>query len=163
MNRFAIASDHAGFALKEALKERFGGKIDFDDLGPDSEDRVDYPDYGRKMGEAITSGRAQRGILICGSGIGITIAANRFPSVRAANCVTPEMARLARAHNDANVLGLGQRLIDQETAFAIVEAFLGTEFEGGRHAARVEKLSSCHPERSEGSGACSRDPSLRSG
>jgi len=145
MKRFAIASDHAGFALKEALKAKFADKIDFLDLGVEEEARVDYPDYGYKLGQAIQDGEAARGIVICGSGIGISIAANRFPSVRAALCMTPEMAKLARQHNDANVLALGQRLVDEDTAFEIVEAFLNTEFEGGRHAGRVEKLSDVIP------------------
>ena len=140
METLAIASDHAGFALKEAIRSHFASKVEFLDLGASGTESVDYPDYGRKLGQAITEGKAARGIVICGSGIGISIAANRFPKVRAALCMTAEMARLARQHNDANVLALGERLIDQQTAFDIVEAFLNTEFEGGRHARRVEKL-----------------------
>ncbi len=140
MTKIAIASDHAGFELKEAIKAHFGAQVEFLDLGPETDDRVDYPDFGRALGQAIADRKALRGIVVCGSGIGITIAANRFPAVRAANCVTVEMASLARRHNDANVLGLGQRLVDQDLAFAIVEAFLSTEFEGARHAGRVEKL-----------------------
>lgn len=136
---FAISSDHAGFALKEALKKRFAA-VSWLDLGTNGPDSVDYPDFGKALGQAITDGKAERGIVICGSGIGISIAANRFPKVRAALCITSEMAKLARQHNDANVLALGARLVDEETAFAIVQAFLDTEFEGGRHAARVAKL-----------------------
>lgn len=139
--KIAIASDHAGFDLKEAIKARFGANVEFLDMGTDSADSVDYPDFGKALGQAITDGKAPRGIVVCGSGIGISIAANRFPAVRAALCMTPEMAGLARQHNDANVLALGQRLVNEETAFKIVEAFLDTEFEGGRHQRRVDKLS----------------------
>lgn len=141
MRKFVIASDHAGFALKEALKAEFADKVEFVDLGPFSDDRVDYPDFGRKLGDSIANGDAEWGIAVCGSGIGISIAANRYPKVRAANCVTVEMAQLSRQHNDANVLALGQRLVDKKTAFNIVRAFLDTEFEGGRHQGRVEKLN----------------------
>ncbi len=137
--KLAIASDHAGYDLKEPIKAHYAD-IEWIDLGTNSLDSVDYPDFGRAMGEAITSGEAQRGILVCGSGIGISIAANRFAKVRAALCTTPDMARLARQHNDANVLVLGARIIDEETAFACIDVFLNTEFEGGRHESRVKKL-----------------------
>ncbi len=140
--KIAIACDHAGFELKQAIIRHLGADR-FLDLGTKTADSVDYPDFGKAMGKAITDGTAKRGIVICGSGIGISIAANRFPAVRAALCVTPEMARLARQHNDANVLALGARLIDRETALECVEEFLNTEFEGGRHAKRVEKLGNC--------------------
>ena len=139
MTKLAIASDHGGFALKEQIKERFSD-IEWLDLGTDSDESVDYPEYGQAMGKAITDGDVAQGILICGSGIGISIAANRFPAVRAALCTSVEMAELSRQHNNANVLALGERIIDQETAFACVEAFLNTEFEGGRHERRVSKL-----------------------
>ena len=139
MTKLAIASDHGGFALKEQIKERFSD-IEWLDLGTDSDESFDYPEFGQAMGKAITDGDAERGILICGSGIGISIAANRFPAVRAALCTSIEMAELARQHNNANVLALGERTTDQETAFACVEAFLNTEFEGGRHERRVSKL-----------------------
>lgn len=141
--RLAIACDHAGFELKESIKNRFVNKIEWLDLGTNAVDSVDYPDFGRAMGEAIRDGKAERGIVICGSGIGISIAANRFKEVRAALCTSAEMAKLARQHNDANVLALGARIVDEKTAFACVEAFLNTEFEGGRHGRRVEKLTSC--------------------
>lgn len=136
----AISADHAGFDLKEALKAHFQGQIDWVDLGTFSKDSVNYADYGRAMGQAITEGKATRGIIICGSGIGISIAANRFPKVRAALCTSVEMARLSRQHNDANVLALGARLVTVQVAIDCVEAFLSTPFEGGRHAARVETL-----------------------
>ncbi len=137
--KLAIASDHAGYNLKEAIKAHFAG-IEWVDLGADSLESVDYPDFGKAMGETITNGQAERGILICGSGIGISIAANRFPAVRAALCMNDTMAQLARQHNDANVLALGERLVDVDTAVACVTAFLETKFEGGRHQRRVDML-----------------------
>ncbi len=140
MTKLAIASDHGGFALKEKIMQRFAD-VDWLDLGTGSEESVDYPQFGKAMGEAITNEDADTGILICGSGIGISIAANRFPAVRAALCVNAEMAALSRQHNDANVISLGARIIDEETAYECVEAFLNTEFEGGRHERRVEQLS----------------------
>ena len=140
IHKVAIASDHGGYALKEAIKARFAD-IEWVDLGTDSTDSVDYPEFGHKMAAAIEAGDAGQGILICGTGIGISIAANRNPAVRAALCVDTTMARLTRQHNDANVLALGERTTGQETAFDIVEVFLNTEFEGGRHARRVEKLA----------------------
>lgn len=135
----AISCDHGGFALKEAIKEKYKN-ISWLDLGTNSEESVDYPEFGKAMGNAITSGEASTGIVICGSGIGISIAANRFPAVRAALCMTPEMAKLSREHNNANVLALGARLIGEQDAFTIIDTFLNTEFEGGRHERRVEKL-----------------------
>lgn len=137
----AIASDHAGFVLKSALIEDLKS-MDFEvlDLGPFDANSVDYPDYGHAMGDAIASGKAKRGVVICGSGIGISIAANRNPAVRAALCGNGLMARLARQHNDANVLALGERLTGIEVARDCLKEFLNTEFEGGRHGRRVEKL-----------------------
>ena len=137
----ALASDHAGFALKEALKEKLTSEgHHVKDLGTHDEESVDYPDFGFDLAHSLQNEEAKWGIAICGSGIGISIAANRLPGVRAALCTSPELATLARQHNDANVLALGSRVIDQETAFACVDAFLGTAFEGGRHIQRVEKL-----------------------
>ncbi len=137
----ALAADHAGYALKQALADelRAAGHGVLD-LGPDSEASVDYPDYGRKLGEAIAAGRADRGIAICGSGIGISIAANRNPAVRCALVTSGLMARLARQHNDANCIALGSRIIGIEVARDCVQEFLNTEFAGGRHAGRVAKL-----------------------
>jgi ribose 5-phosphate isomerase B len=137
----AIASDHAGYDLKETLKndlESWGYQVD--DLGAYSTESVDYPDFGHAMAEAIVSGRADRGVIVCGTGIGISIAANRHPGVRAAVCHDSLTARLARQHNDANVLALGARVLGVETAKDCLKSFLGTEFEGGRHVRRVEKL-----------------------
>lgn len=135
----AIASDHAGFELKEQLKSAFSD-VDWLDLGTNSADSVDYPQFGFKMGEVITRGTADRGIVICGSGIGISIAANRFSAVRAALCVNADMARLSRQHNDANVLALGSRIVELEAACECVDAFLNTSFEGMRHQRRVDML-----------------------
>lgn len=137
--KVAIASDHAGFELKEEIKKHFN--YDWLDLGTNSTDSVDYPDFGKAMGEAITNGEAERGIIVCGSGIGISIAANRYAAVRAALCTNAEMAKLSREHNDANVLALGSRIIDSDTAMTCVDTFMNTPFEGGRHARRVEKLN----------------------
>jgi ribose 5-phosphate isomerase B len=140
--KIAIASDHGGYSLKEAIKARFDD-IEWLDLGTDSEESVDYPDFGGKLAKAIENGEVEQGIIICGTGIGISIAANRNKAVRAGLCTDTTMARLTRQHNDANVLALGERVTGRETAFDIVEVFLNTKFEGGRHARRVEKLGDC--------------------
>ena len=138
----AVASDHAGFDLKELLKrdlQEAGYAVL--DLGTNSTASVDYPDFGKAMGDAIAAGKAERGVLVCGSGIGISIAANRNPKVRAALAHDIVSARLSREHNDANVVAFGQRLIDVEIAREALKVFLATPFEGGRHAGRVAKLS----------------------
>jgi ribose 5-phosphate isomerase B len=141
MPTVAFASDHAGFALKVQLVDELrAAGHDVIDLGPDSEASVDYPDYGRALGEALAAGRASHGIAICGSGIGISIAANRIAGVRCALVTSGLMARLARQHNDANCIALGSRIIGIETARDCVAQFLATPFEAGRHAARVAKL-----------------------
>ncbi|GAB4572170.1 MAG: ribose 5-phosphate isomerase B [Rhodothalassiaceae bacterium] len=137
----ALAADHAGHDLKARIAAHLVERgIPVLDLGTHGTQSVDYPDYGRALAEAVSSGKARFGIAICGSGIGISIAANRNPAIRAALCSEPLSARLARAHNDANVLALGARLIGEVMAFEIVDVFLATAFEGGRHAARVDKL-----------------------
>jgi ribose 5-phosphate isomerase B len=141
METIAIACDHGGYDLKETIKERYEGQYEFLDLGTNSVNSVDYPEYGQALAKAITEGKVTRGIIICGTGIGISIAANRFPQVRAANCTDTTMARLTRQHNDANVLALGARLVGLEVAFDIVDTFMNTKFEGGRHACRIEKMS----------------------
>ena len=139
----AIACDHAGFPLKEILQNELKERgYEVLNLGTNSADSVDYPDFGIAMGEVIASGKASRGVLVCGSGIGISIAANRNASVRAALCHSGFMARLARQHNDANVLALGARLTGVDTALDCLSEFLNTPFEGGRHARRVSKLGS---------------------
>lgn len=140
MEKLAIACDHGGFKLKEAIKKQFSDRIDFMDLGVHSTDSVDYPEYGQALAKAIINGEVERGILVCGTGIGISIAANRYPEIRAALCTNVTMAKLTRQHNDANVLALGERIVGELVALDIVEAFLETEYEGGRHARRVEKL-----------------------
>jgi ribose 5-phosphate isomerase B len=138
----AVASDHAGFDLKETLKrdlQEAGYAVL--DLGTNSTASVDYPDFGKAMGDAIASGKAEKGVLVCGSGIGISIAANRNPSVRAVLAHDATSARLAREHNDANVVAFGQRMTGIEVAREAMKVFLTTKFEGGRHASRVSKLS----------------------
>lgn len=137
----ALASDHAGLALKAHLSDHLRAKgYEILDLGTYDDGSVDYPDYGAALANAIAQGQADRGVAVCGSGIGISIAVNRNPAARAALVTTPEAAALSRQHNDANVLALGARLVDAETAVACLEAFLSTEFDGGRHSRRVEKL-----------------------
>lgn len=140
--KIAIASDHGGFNLKEQLKkyvESFGHEVI--DLGCYSADRADYPDHGIACGEAVAKGEADRGIVVCGTGIGISIAANKVKGVRCALCTDPVMARLCREHNNANMLAIGERIVGIELAKGIVEAFLNTEAEGGRHAERVAKIT----------------------
>ncbi len=140
--QIAIASDHAAVALKAALSAWLRDQgHDVIDLGTGSTDSVDYPDYGDAIAHALGDGRAERGIALCGSGIGIAIAANRHPHVRCAQVAEPLSAGLARSHNDANAIALGARLVGEEMAKACIEAFLTTEFLGGRHAARVDMLS----------------------
>lgn len=142
--RIAIASDHAALALKSALAEylRAAGH-DVADIGPHDDASVDYPDYGYRLASAIADGSAERGVALCGSGIGISIAVNRNPAARAALVSEPLSARLSREHNDANVIAMGARLIGIEMAKACIDAFLSTEFGGDRHQRRVDKLS--HP------------------
>ncbi len=140
--RIAIASDHAALELKAALVAWLGeAGHDVSDLGPHDGTSVDYPDYGYKLGRAVAAGEAERGIALCGSGIGISIAVNRNPACRCALVSEPLSAKLCREHNDANVLAMGARLVGIEMAKACVEAFLATSFGGDRHARRVTKLS----------------------
>jgi ribose 5-phosphate isomerase B len=141
MTAIALASDHAGFALKQALAEELrAAGHDVLDLGPHDEASVDYPDFGFALAENMASGRAARGIAVCGSGIGISIAVNRNPAVRCALVTSGLMARLARQHNDANCIAMGSRIIGIEVARDCVAEFLNTDFAGGRHAGRVAKL-----------------------
>ena len=136
-----IAVDHGGLVLKQAVKEELeAAGCPVLDLGTNTEESVDYPDFAEKLVDAIAAGKAQRGVLICGTGIGISIAANRHNGIRAALCYDEETAMLARQHNDANVLCLGGRKTDEALARRLVKLFLETEFEGGRHARRVGKL-----------------------
>ena len=141
MQEIAFGCDHAGFSLKTALIETIrahGFKIL--NFGTNSTDSVDYPDFASRVCGAILNYQAVKGVLICGTGIGMSIAANRYKGIRAALCTSVEQAELARLHNDANVLCLGARIIDKETAIACLNAFLGTSFEGERHALRIAKL-----------------------
>ena len=140
--RIAVTADHAGVDLKDLIAGWLRGEgHDVLDLGTNSHESVDYPRYGALLAEAIADGRAERGITVCGSGIGVAIAANRNPACRCAQVAEPLSASLARRHNDANAIALGARLIGPEMAIACVKAFLETEFEGGRHQRRVDQLS----------------------
>ena len=140
--KIAIASDHAGFSTKEELKPlltQLG--IEFTDLGTSSEESVDYPDYAQKVGEQVARGEVDQGVLVCGSGTGMAITANKVPGVRAAVAWSEEIARLARQHNDANVLAIGARTTPEGEIPKIVRVWFETAFEGGRHAARVNKIN----------------------
>ena len=140
--RIALAADHAGYVLKDDLAawlREIGHEVT--DLGVNSADSVDYPHYGAKLARMVATGGAERGIAVCGSGIGISIAINREPKCRCARVDDPLSARLAREHNDANVLAMGARLVGADMARACVTAFLGTDFAGGRHQRRVDQLS----------------------
>jgi ribose 5-phosphate isomerase B len=136
-----IAADHAGFELKESLKKSLDRRgLPYRDLGTTSADSVDYPDFAHRLADAISRGEADRGLLVCGSGQGMAMAANRHRGVRAALALDEESARLAREHNDANVLSLGARLTTPDRAQRILDAFLDTPFAGGRHERRVSKI-----------------------
>ena len=140
--KIAIGSDHAGFESKEKAKTELSGLgVEVIDKGTDSLESVDYPDFGAAVARAVASGEVDRGVLICGSGIGISIAANKVAGARAALCWNEETARLARQHNDANVLCFGGRFVTPEIAARMVRVFLETDFAGGRHAERVAKLT----------------------
>lgn len=140
--RIAIASDHAAVELKSELREYLIGLgHEVADLGPETSDRVDYPDFGYKLADVVANGTAERGVALCGSGIGISIAMNRNPKIRCALVSEPLSAALAREHNDANCIAIGARLTGVDLAKACLDAFLATEFGGGRHSGRVEKLS----------------------
>ncbi len=140
--RVILGSDHAGLTLRaEAVQVAKAAGFETEDLGPPAGESVDYPDQARRVAEAVASGQGRFGVLVCGTGIGMSIAANKVRGVRAAHCTTEYEARMARAHNDANVLCLGERVVGSGLAGAIVKAFLETRFEGGRHARRVEKIA----------------------
>jgi ribose 5-phosphate isomerase B len=139
--RLAMACDHGGLELKESLKKTLAGAdLEILDLGCHTPDSVDYPDLAHELAGAVLGGQADQGILICGTGIGISMAANRHPGIRAALCTDPFMARMSREHNDANVLCLGGRVIGPSLAEEIVSAFLNGGFEGGRHGRRIDKI-----------------------
>jgi ribose 5-phosphate isomerase B len=142
--KIAVGSDHAGVELKTFVLswlEKHG--YDFEDMGPYSAESVDYPDYGHKVAEAVARGGFDQGILMCGTGIGISIAANKVKGIRAANVCNPEYAALARQHNDANVLAFGARFNDEISAAKILESWFASEFEGGRHQRRIDKIEAC--------------------
>lgn len=140
--KIAIASDHGGYQLKEEVKKYLEDRgIEILDLGTNSEESVDYPEYGHACGEVVASGKADRGIVCCGTGIGISIAANKVKGVRCALCTDVNMAVMTRKHNDANMLAMGGRTTDTKTALEITAAWLDTEFEGGRHQRRVDMLN----------------------
>ena len=140
MKKIPIASDHAGFEMKQKLIDFFSQEFEFEDLGAYSEESVDYPDFAHKEANLIQNKTFEKGILLCGSGNGIAITANKHPGIRASICWTAEIAELARKHNDANILVIPARFIDFEEAKKCVIAFFNTEFEGGRHQNRVQKI-----------------------
>ena len=139
--RILIASDHAGFELKEKL-ERALGELGYDvqDLGTDSAESTDYADYAHPLAQKVSAGEVQRGVLLCGTGLGMSYTANRYPHVRAAVAWNPDIAKLAREHNDSNVLVVPARFVSEELGIAILKTWLDTPFEGGRHARRVDKI-----------------------
>jgi ribose 5-phosphate isomerase B len=145
--KLAIASDHGGWDLKEDIARylKTAGNIDVSDFGPSTGDSVDYPDYGRKVAEAVSNGQVDRGILICGTGIGMSIVANRYPKVRAALCQDLFTAKMSRLHNDANILVMGGRVVGAGLALEIVKTWIETPFEGGRHLRRLEKIAGLIP------------------
>lgn len=141
MIKIAIGSDHAGFRLKRAIKEYFQGRdLQFTDFGVDSSDPVDYPDIALVVAESVARGENKYGILVCGTGIGMVMAANKVPGIRAALCHDPFTARAAREHNDANIIALGERVTGVGLACAIIESWLNATFQGGRHQRRVDKI-----------------------
>ena len=140
--KIALGADHAGFELKEKIKQHLIDKgVVVDDRGTHSTESVDYPDFAQAVGEEVAHRHADRGILVCGSGIGMSIAANKVPGIRAANVTSEVEAQLSREHNDANVLAVGARLLDEAKAFKIVDRWLSTAFAGGRHQRRIEKIA----------------------
>lgn len=136
-----IASDHAGYELKERLKIIFSGKLEFEDLGTFSEESVDYPDFAHPLSEKVAGGEFPYGILICGTGNGMAMCANKHKHIRAGLCWNTDIARLVRQHNNANILVMPARFIDEKTASDIMETFFSTDFEGGRHQRRVDKIN----------------------
>ena len=140
MKKIFIASDHAGYRLKEYVISKFSKKIKLIDLGPKTDDSVDYPDFAKKLSKKIASKKGSFGILVCGSGTGMAIAANKTKNVRAALCYSIKNTKLSRLHNNANIITLGERLISKKKAFNLIKIFLSTKFEGGRHLRRIKKI-----------------------
>ena len=141
MKKIFLSSDHAGYKLKEFIKVHLDKKkINYTDLGPFNGDRVDYPDYAHKVAKKVKINNNHTGILVCGSGMGMNIAANRHKNVRAAQCFNLKSTKLSRLHNDANIITLGSRLLKKNNALSFINLFLNTKFEGGRHLKRVKKI-----------------------
>ena len=141
MKKIFISSDHAGFKLKETIKSYLmKKKRDFEDLGPYNSARVDYPDFAHKVARKVRNNKNNIGILVCGSGMGMNIAANRHKNIRAAQCFNLKSTKLSRLHNDANIITLGSRLLTKKTALSCINVFLNTKFEGGRHSRRIKKI-----------------------
>ena len=141
MKNIFISSDHAGYNLKEQIKKKFSKKYRFYDLGTDNSDKsVNYPDYAHKLCKKVSLNSKNMGILVCGSGMGMAIAANRHKKIRAAVCYSAKNTKLSRLHNNANIITLGSRLTKKNTAFKCIEIFMNTNFEGGRHIKRVKKI-----------------------
>jgi len=141
LKKIFISSDHAGFKLKEEIKTHLSKKkIPFKDMGPFNDDRVDYPDYAHKVARKVKTNKNNVGILVCGSGMGMNIAANRHKNIRAAQCFNLKSTKLSRLHNDANIITLGSRLLNKKLALNCVNTFLNTKFEGGRHIKRIKKI-----------------------
>ena len=141
MKKIFISSDHAGFRLKETIKNYLRNKkVKFEDLGPMNDASVDYPDYAHKVAKRVKLNKNNVGILVCGSGTGMNIAANKHKNIRAAQCFNLKSTKLSRLHNDANIITLGSRLISKKNAFKFVKIFLNTKFDGGRHLKRIKKI-----------------------
>jgi ribose 5-phosphate isomerase B len=148
--KIAIGADHAGFVLKEKLRQRLAADgHEVVDFGPDSAESCDYPDYAQPVARDVANGRSDRGILVCSTGIGMAMAANKVVGVRAAPAISEDEVKMTREHNDANVLTIGAKYLDEETAAGLVRLFLDTEFAGGRHARRVAKIAQLERTRSE--------------
>ena len=140
MKKIFIASDHAGYNLKNSIITKFSKARKLIDLGPNSNESVDYPDFAKKISKRVASNKGSFGILICGSGMGMAIAANKTKNIRAALCYSKKNTKLSRLHNNANIITLGERLIDKKKAFGLIKIFLSTKFEGGRHLRRIKKM-----------------------
>jgi ribose 5-phosphate isomerase B len=140
LKKIFIASDHAGYNLKNSIISNFSKSLKIRDLGPKKKDSVDYPDFAKKLSKKVASNKGSFGILICGSGMGMAIAANKSRNIRAALCYSIKNTKLSRLHNNANIITLGERLISKNKAFGLIKIFLSTKFEGGRHLRRVKKI-----------------------
>ena len=143
MKKIFIASDHGGYKLKNEVISKFSKNLNIVDLGTKSPDSVDYPDYAKKLSKKVASIKGSFGILICGSGMGMAITANKTKNIRAALCYSMKNTKLSRLHNNANIITLGERLINKNKAFNLIKIFLSTKFEGGRHLRRVKKMWLC--------------------